>query len=84
MSGLTIHGIDPALDRRLADEARRRRTSKNRLVKELLATALGLPVEGEHRDDYAEFCGLWSAEERVAFDARLRDVSTVEPADWTG
>ena len=84
MGGLTIHGIDAALDRRLSEEAKRRHTSKNRLVKELLAAALGVPVEGEYRDDYGAFCGLWTGEERAAFEGRLRDNSTVDPTDWAG
>lgn len=32
MGSFTIHSLDEELDRRLSEEARRRKTSKNRLV----------------------------------------------------
>ena len=82
MASITIHAIDSELDRRLAEEARRRKTSKNRLVKELLARSLGLPVEGKMSDDYREFCGLWTAEEHAEFAARQADNSRIDPVDW--
>lgn len=82
MSSITIHAPDPILDRRLAEEAMRCGKSKNQMVKDLLARALGLPVEGRHTDDYCEFCGLWSVEERAAFDALQAGNSRVDPSDW--
>ena len=82
MPSITIHAIDPELDKRLSEEARRRKTSKNRLVKELLARSLGLPVEGRMPDDYREFCGLWTAEEYAEFAARQADNSRIDPVDW--
>ena len=82
MSSITIHEIDEGLDRRLSDEARRRDTSKNRLVKELLAASLGLRVEGRYADDYREFWGLWCAEEAAAFDAAQADNARVDAEDW--
>jgi len=82
MGSITIHDIDFELDRRLSDEAKRRKTSKNRLVKELLAGALGLPVAGHYSDDYREFCGSWAAEDLAEFDAAQADNRHVDEADW--
>ena len=82
MASITIHAIDSELDRRLAEEARRRKTSKNRLVKELLARSLGLPVAGKMPDDYREFCGLWTAEEYAEFNARQAENSRIDTDDW--
>ncbi|MFO7781678.1 MAG: hypothetical protein R6W94_08620 [Spirochaetia bacterium] len=42
--------------------------SKNALIKQLLAENLGIPVDGAYTDDYREFLGLWTAEERAAFE----------------
>jgi len=84
MSSITIHKIDPDLDIRLTEEAKRRKVSKNSLIKELLAQSLGLPVDGKLSDDYSEFCGLWTAEEQREFDARLADNSRIDPEDWAG
>lgn len=82
MSSLTIHALDSGLDVRLTQEARRARKSKNALVKELLARALGLPVQGELADDYREFCGLWSSGELADFQAGQAGNAAVDPADW--
>ncbi len=82
MSSITIHDLDRDLDRRLSDEAKRRKTSKNRLVKELLAASLGLPVSGRYGDDYREFCGLWTAEEAAEFDVNQAGNRRVDEDDW--
>jgi hypothetical protein len=82
MSSITIHNMDNKLDRSLSDEAKRRKTSKNRLVKELLARALGLPASGTYSDDYREFCGLWTAEELAEFKASQADNSRIDEEDW--
>lgn len=82
MSSITIHDIDEALNARLAAEARRRHTSKNTLIKEILAEKMGLPVNGAYSDDYREFVGLWAAEEAEAFDRTLESNAMVDPGDW--
>ena len=82
MSSITIHDLDRELDRRLSDEAKRRKTSKNRLVKELLAASLGLPVSGGYADDYREFCGLWTAEEAAEFDMNQASNRRIDQDDW--
>lgn len=82
MSALTIHAIDQALDARLGEEARKRRTSKNQLVKDLLAHSLGLEVQGAYADDYREFLGAWSVAERVEFDAGQRENRAIDKGDW--
>lgn len=84
MGSFTIHSIDPELDERLTQESRRRRTSKNRLVKDLLSRALGMAVEGYVNDDYREFCGLWTAEERREFEANQAENSRIDASDWGG
>jgi hypothetical protein len=44
MGSITIHEIDPVLDPRLSSVAKERGKSKNLLVKELLASSLGLAL----------------------------------------
>lgn len=82
MSSFTIHDIDMELDRRLSDEAKRRKTSKNHLVKQLLAVSLGLPVSGRYSDDYREFCGLWTAENLEEFNVYQTDNRRIDEEDW--
>jgi len=82
LSSITIHALEPALDQRLSEEARRNRKSKNQLVKDLLARSLGLPVDGKYVDDYREFCGLWSAAELADFNTLQVENSSVDAADY--
>ena len=82
MSSITIHEMDEDLDRRLADEAKRRRKSKNALVKELLALSLGMPGYVRGDEEYLEFLGLWSPEEATAFEAATADNEAIDLADW--
>lgn len=82
MSSITIHALDADLDRRLSEEARRSKKSKNQLVKGLLTRSLGMPVDGRYADDYREFCGLWSAGELAAFNGSQAENSSIDAADW--
>ncbi|HKK49123.1 MAG TPA: CopG family transcriptional regulator [Alkalispirochaeta sp.] len=83
MSSITIHDIDDELNERLTREARRRNTSKNALIKRMLAQEMGLSVDGAYADDYREFVGLWSSEEHAEFSRLQRENRTIDPADWT-
>jgi len=82
MSSITIHELDPILDRRLTEEAKRSRKSKNQFIKETLSRSLGLPVSGRYADDYREFCGLWSPAERDAFDSFQAENARIDMSDW--
>jgi len=82
MSSLTIHAIAPDLNNRLDQAARQAGTSKNQLVKNLLARGLGLPVDHRYADDYQEFCGLWSVAEKAEFDASQAGNNQADPGDW--
>jgi len=78
MGSITIHAIEPELDRKLSDEARERGTSKNALVKQLLARSLGVDQGASFRD----FCGLWNEAERAEFEAASSEARVVDPGDW--
>jgi hypothetical protein len=83
MSSMTIHSIDVSIDQRLNEEASHRGMSKNQLVKDLLAGALGLKVNGAYQNDWNEFTGCWSAAERAEFDAHLSADRAIDAGDWT-
>lgn len=82
MASITIHDIDAVLNERLAQESRRSNKSKNRLIKEILAREMGLPVESSYADDYREFCGVWTAAEAAEFAASQKDNCRIDPEDW--
>ncbi len=83
MSSITIHALDGVLDFRLTEEARKRKTSKNQLVKDLLSRSLGLGDSNGKRDEYSEFCGLWTNEEKQSFNEIQQDNSRIDEKDWT-
>jgi hypothetical protein len=78
MSSITIHDLDHELDRKLTEEARRSKKSKNQTVKDFLARAVGMQVHGRYSDDYREFCGLWDADELKAFNNLQSDNSKID------
>jgi len=74
--------MDGVLERKLSEEAIRRKRSKNRLVKDILARGLGVRTEGGCSDDYREFCGLWTAEETGVFTRAQNDNARIDAGDW--
>ncbi len=82
MSSITLHSLDAELNLRLTEEARKNKKSKNNYIKGLLSHSLGISAAGCHADDYREFCGMWTVEERAAFDSFQADNSQVDAGDW--
>ncbi len=82
MSSFTIHSIETELDVRLSDEAKKLKTSKNQLIKNVLARSMGLANAGGYADDYREFCTVWSQEEREAFDVGQSDNERIDEGAW--
>ena len=64
--------------------ARAEGLSINKTVKKLLEESLGIkPAQtGKHRDDFKEFCGLWSKTDLVEFEAETNDTCKINPEDW--
>lgn len=84
MRTLTIHALEPAVEKRIRAKARREGKSLNQALKELLATSVGIGGTHaiDHKADFAEFHGIWTDAEARAFDASIADLEKVDPADW--
>jgi len=41
-----------------------------------------MPTDGTYADDYREFCGIWTVNERETFDVFLADNSRIDEEDW--
>jgi len=78
----TIHDLDPRLNQKLTDRARHERVSKNRLVKRILARAMGLETDGDAEDEYREFLGRWSRQDLDEFERRQAENTRVDEGDW--
>jgi hypothetical protein len=85
MSTLTIHALEPAVEARIRAKAKRDGRSLNRTLKELLAGSVGVrPSSGgeDRRADFAEFRGIWTAQDARDFRDATVAMESVDPADW--
>ena len=82
MRSITIHSIEPELNDRLNTLAKAKGTSKNQLIKEILAQSVGTSGTDDRRNEYHQFCGLWNTEEYKEFNATQESNSRVDPGDW--
>lgn len=84
MRTLTIHALEPAIEKRVRAKARREGKSINQALKELLATSVGIasPRAVDHRADFAEFNGIWTKGEGDSFEAAVADLKKVDLTDW--
>lgn len=86
MKQLTIRNIDPELERRLREVAKRRDTSLNKAAVFLMRRGAGLRAPGEQPpvvgDGLREFRGTWSeTDERLVLDA-VADLDRVDGDFW--
>ena len=57
--------------------------SLNKLIKKLLAKALGLSsARTDRRKDFDPFCGVWSPKEAASFRKAIQELERVDPKDW--
>lgn len=84
MKSITIHGLDPNLWAILTARAKTEGRSLNQTIKNLLEVALGVKhvPDQPHRQDFEEFCGMWSEEETRQFTAAIADLEAVDTSDW--
>jgi hypothetical protein len=84
MRTLTIHALEPAVEKRIRAKARREGKSINQALKELLATSVGIgsTCATDHKADFAEFRGIWTDADASAFGAAIADLEKIDPADW--
>lgn len=76
--------METELAKRIEMQAKRDGVSLNRTIKSILRSSLGLtkPPPVDHRDDFLDLFGSWSAEESAEFDARISEARRIEPTDW--
>ncbi len=84
MKSITIHDIDDSLDALIRKKAKEEGRSLNKTIKHLLKKSLGLNPESDknHREEFLEFCGLWSKNDENDFNRRIKDLSEINPEEW--
>jgi hypothetical protein len=81
---MTIHALDPEVEKRLRGKARKENKSLNQAIKEILAQGVGKPGSGtvDRQGDFAEFSGIWSAEDDASFQNAIIDLEKADSEDW--
>lgn len=81
MRHLTVRNLSPELAQALEEEKRRRGSSLNQTVLDLLSQTLGV---GGHRrsNGLARLAGGWTEAEFRDFEASVREFEGVETDDW--
>ena len=84
MKSITIHKIDAPLYGIIKSKALSEGMSINKTVKKILEESLGVRPKprGAFRNDFEEFCGVWSDTELAEFDERTEDFQKIDPEDW--
>ena len=83
MKSITVHGLDDKTYEMIRKRAKSEGRSVNKVVKELIARALGL--EGDRTDNTEEFidlCGIWTKEEAQEFKEVVGVMACVDPEEW--
>lgn len=81
MSSITLHNLKPDLDKMIKKKAKSEGLSINKTVQKLLQQALGLNSEGQ-KEDFSEFCDIWSAAEYEEFISNAGDFDRIDEEDW--
>ncbi|MBW2526999.1 MAG: hypothetical protein JRI23_22655 [Deltaproteobacteria bacterium] len=82
MKALTVRGVTPALSRALEREKKRRGTSLNQTVLDLLAVALGISDAEPRSNGLAKLAGGWSQIDLNEFEAATAIFDQVDEELW--
>ena len=80
MKTLTVPGVPAELGRALNEEKRRRGTSLNQTVLDLLKQSLGVGIP--RSNGLGRFAGGWTNAEFREFEAATRDFGKIDPEMW--
>ncbi len=81
---MTIHALDPEVERRVRRKAEDEHKSLNQTLIELLAESVGVSRNRADvkRARFERFCGVWSKQQADEFDAAVAGLQRVGPRDW--
>ncbi len=83
MKSISVHGIDEEMEKAIEERAKNERKSVNKIVKELIAKALGLDDQPpDNRAAFADLCGVWTEAEASEFLELIADLEVTDVKDW--
>jgi hypothetical protein len=84
MKSISVHGIDEEMERVIAERARSEGKSVNKIVKELIAKALGMGDKPpDNRALFEDLSGVWTEAQEREFMDSIADLETTDEEDWT-
>jgi len=83
MKSITVHGVGEEAAKLIQKRAKGEGRSVNKVMKELIDRSLGLdPRKIDNRQEFADFCGIWTAEEAKGFLESIGDLGQIDEGDW--
>ncbi len=84
MKSITIHGVDELTSRQLTQLSEKMGLSLNKTIKKILQEALGItpPEISSRREDFREFCGLWSTVDLDRFNIETKPLRQIDYSNW--
>jgi len=82
VKALTIRQVDARLAAALTRETKRRGTSLNQTVLDLLRRGLGLDASAPRTNGLEKFAGTWTAEEFEEFESNVAMFDKIDPELW--
>lgn len=85
MKTISIHGVDKEAEKLIRERAKSQSLSVNKVVKNLIADALGMDGKTKKKDktdDYTDLCGVWTKGEAEKFLDTISDLKVIDSEDW--
>ncbi len=83
MKSISVHGVDKETEKTIKERAKNEGKSVNKVMKELVAQALGLTTRPpDNRAEFADLCGVWTEAEAAEFMELIADFEVVDEKDW--
>jgi len=83
MSSITVHNLDPELDKKLRELSEKRHSSLNQTIQWLLKESLGIGGLKRKKNDFSEFIGTWTKDDAKEFEEATREFSEIDEEMWT-
>jgi ferritin-like protein len=84
VKSISVHGIDKEIEQKIGERAKSEGKSVNRIVKELIAKALGMGEKPpDNRAMFEDLSGVWTEAQEREFMDSIADLETTDEEDWT-
>jgi len=82
MPSITLHNLDPEIERAVRERAREQRTSLNRTIQRILKESLGLDKKPIKKCDFSDLAGTWTKKEALEFEKATGVFSKIDTEMW--